>query len=81
MNDKKNQRQKYTNKIFFLGLEIIVYFGLPAVFGIVLGDFLEKKYNLNANIPILFGTYIVSWVIVFFRYRNISKNFKKNNSN
>lgn len=77
MDEDKKQRQKYTNRIFFLGLEIIFYFGIPAVLGVWIGNMVDKKYNLNINIPILFATYIISWIIVFLRYKSIKKSFKK----
>lgn len=73
-NEIKNQRQKYTNKFFTLGIEIIFYFGIPAFLGVVIGNYVKEKYGLNLDIPILFGTYIISWIIVFLRYRSIKRN-------
>lgn len=73
MNDTKNQRQKYTNKFFMLGIEIIFYFGIPAFLGMLIGNYIKEKYELNLYIPILFGTYILSWAIVLIRYRSIKK--------
>lgn len=68
-----HDRQKQTTKIFMLGLEILAYFSIPAVLGVFVGKWVEKEYGINIMIPLLFGTYIISWGIVVVRYRSITK--------
>lgn len=72
-----HDRQKQTTKIFILGLEILAYFSIPAVLGVFVGKWVEKKYGVDITIPLLFVTYIISWGIVAMRYRSITKQSKE----
>lgn len=83
-NTKQEQTEKakkdYGTRVFLFGLEVIFYFGAPAVLGTILGKWIERMHPEKGNGPtiaILFATYILSWTIVFFRFRAIRKKYNK----
>ena len=82
MQQDKNTGTKkdFGHRMFIFGLEIILYFGIPAFGGAFLGKYLEKVYGGNGarfTVPILIFTYIFSWCLVVFRYRMIKRQTKK----
>lgn len=77
LDQKTIEKQKYGTRMFFLGLEIVGYFAVPAILGVFVGKFVEKKYEIDITIPLLFVTYIISWSIVAIRYRMIQKQLRK----
>lgn len=73
IKDLKKENEKYSNRVFFFGFEVIAYFAVPAVLGVLLGKYLERVHDISITIPILFGTYILSWIIFIVRYRSLRK--------
>ncbi|MBP6925578.1 MAG: hypothetical protein KBC22_00760 [Candidatus Pacebacteria bacterium] len=76
MEDKKNttlERQQYTTRLFYFSFEILAYFAVPAVLTVLLGKYLKNNHALDITIPLLFVSYIVSWIIFAVRYRSLRK--------
>lgn len=82
ISDLKNQKDKYITKIFWLCLQIAFIFGIPAVGGAFLSRFFKNKYPNNDYIStlVLFGCFLLSWVIVIVYYNYLNKKLKKINN-
>ena len=64
------QRERAVTRIFWFGLEIALVFGIPAG----LGAWIGSRLGGGTKLLIILGfTFILSWTIIVFRYRNISK--------
>jgi F0F1-type ATP synthase assembly protein I len=71
----KKKREFYRNQFFVMGLEIIVYFALPAVLGILLGKKLDAYFGTEFVFVLisLAVAYVLSWTIFLFRLRHVKK--------
>ncbi len=81
MDDLKTQREKYTTKVFWLGLQIIFIFAIPAFLGAFIGLKLDAIYQTGRKITlsILIFTFILSWAMVAREYIKLNKGLKKIN--
>lgn len=75
---KKGQND-YSRRIFILGIEVIFYFGIPAIIGALVSKWLKVRYpDQNYWTFIILGvTYFLSWFIVFWRYKAIKNKYNK----
>ncbi len=70
----------YSSQMFWFALELIPYFGVPAILGLFLNKKIETlypKFGIAATATIFFVTYSISWVIVVLRYRSIKRLHQK----
>jgi uncharacterized membrane protein len=72
----KEKREYWRTKVFWLLLEIAFIFGIPAALGYFLGRFIQSKYGAGNDIFVLIlgATFILSWVIVIIRYKQVKRN-------
>lgn len=79
LENLKKQKERYTTKIFYLGLKIALIFAIPAVIGVLIGKRVDAYYGTHNkwSIGILAFTFVLSWIITIVMYNNISKNIKK----
>jgi hypothetical protein len=80
-NQKTQERQKYTNRLFYFSFEILGYFAVPAVVSVLVGKYLENNYEIDIIIPLLVGAYILSWIVFAARYRTLQKQRPDNKEN
>lgn len=66
----QKEREKFITRIFWFGFEIALIFGVPAAIGAFLGVKLGGDKMLIAT---LVPAFVLSWVIVIIRYRQIAK--------
>ncbi len=71
-------RESYRHKAFLMMFEILVIFGLPALLGFFLADYLAARYALPkiVEVLILLPFFILSWVILIFRYKIVDRELK-----
>jgi len=69
----ETERERRVTRVFWLGFEILLIFGIPAGLGAWFGSRYE---NSNILMGVLLGTFILSWIIVSVRYRKISAQMK-----
>jgi len=73
-------REEYSTRIFLFALELIPYFGIPALIGYFINDWLQQSYpglGLAGTVGVFVTTYIFSWIVVIARYRSITRNLKQ----
>ncbi len=77
--DFKQQKEKYTTKVFWESFQTIFIFGIPAMIGAYIGLKIDKMYNTNRlfTIIILLATFIFSWTVVIIQYRKSNKELKE----
>jgi hypothetical protein len=72
--------EQYSTRMFLFALELIPYFGVPALVGLYVNKRILESYP-ETNVPvtalIFISTYICSWVLVVIRYRSIKSQLKK----
>ena len=78
LDELKKEKEKFTTRVFWLGLQVAFIFGIPAALGAILGTHLDKIYSTGKKITsvILFFTFIFSWIITIQRYQRINKEIK-----
>lgn len=64
------EREKWITRIFWLGFEIALIFAIPAALGAWIGT---KLGGGNLRMGILVGTFVFSWIIVIYRYKQMTK--------
>lgn len=65
----ENQREKYITKLFWFALEIAIIFLVPALMAIFISlEYFSKKVAIM-SLPF---TFVLSWVIVLFRWKKIN---------
>jgi len=79
--DLKNliqKRDKITTNLFWLMLKIAFIIGIPAFIAAFFGKRLDtaKETGLTFTIIFLAAAFIISWVIIYFEYKKISKDLK-----
>jgi ABC-type transport system involved in Fe-S cluster assembly fused permease/ATPase subunit len=70
----------YSTRMFMFALELIPYFGIPAIIGLyankkIIGVYPDTSFPITAVIFLF--TYILSWVLVVKRYQSIKRQIKK----
>lgn len=79
---KKNpgpERRKLETKAFWIAFEMIFIFGVPAVLAVLgsrwlISEEVVDEWALYAALGLAF---VLSWVIVFYRVRKLSAEFKQ----
>ena len=76
--DTKKARHAVEMQFFWLGLEIALIFGIPALAAFFLGRFFDARLDSGRMITLLLlvSTFILSWVIVIKRYTTLSRKLK-----
>jgi len=78
----KAKREWYVNRLFFLMIEFLVIFGLPALGAYFLGKHLDSQagggYFWTASTAIT--AFILSWLVVIYRLRMIMRQLKQMDS-
>jgi len=79
--DLHKKRESYRNQFFILGLEIIAYFALPAVLGVLLGKKIDSVYGTEPVFLLvsLGVSYVLSWSIFFWRLGRVKKGLADTN--
>lgn len=74
-----DEREMWRTRTFYVMLELAIVFGVFAFGALGLGKFLEANYNTPKALSfgILAVAFIISWVIVFWRYKKIKKGIEK----
>jgi len=75
----KKEKDKFINKIFYLGLKIALIFAIPAVGGVLIGKKLDAYFGTGKNISmaILAFAFIFSWTVTILMYSRLSKKIKE----
>jgi uncharacterized membrane protein (DUF485 family) len=81
-NSELNKNKKYhdaTNAFFYASIAQIPLFALPAICGVILGKYLDKKFatGMTFTLVILCITFITSWVFVFRMNKRITDRYKE----
>ncbi len=70
----RKKRDTLMTSFFWLGLQIALIFGVPAAIGAIAGTQLDKAREDSLFTAIfLVSAFILSWVIVYFRYKKYSR--------
>lgn len=79
LDQLKKEKDNCINKVFWLCLEIILIFGIPAFISVYFGRKLDSLYDTGLNITfvLLFISFILSWILVIRKYLKISKKLKE----
>lgn len=73
LTDLRKKRDALMTSFFWLGLQIALIFGVPAALGAILGTQLDKSREDSLFTTIfLISAFILSWVVVYFRYKKYS---------
>jgi hypothetical protein len=73
LRDLRKKRDSLMTSFFWLGLQIALIFGVPAAIGAVLGTYLDRSREDSLFTTIfLASAFILSWVVVYFRYKKYS---------
>jgi ATP/ADP translocase len=72
-------REHYRTKAFYMMIEVAFIFGVPAAIAFFLGRKLDAVYESGKTIILSFlaVTFILSWIIVIFRYRKIDRDLRR----
>lgn len=72
------ERDKITTGLFWLMLKIAFIIGIPAFIAAFFGKRLDAKNETGLKFTIVFLilAFIISWVIIYFEYKKISKKLK-----
>lgn len=74
IKELEQERDKHTTGFFWLGLHIAIIFAVPAIAAVLIGKFLNHKYDASNWTTVLLAlTFIGSWVVVGFMYKKKSK--------
>lgn len=63
------------NRTYLLMVEFAAYFGVPAIVGVFLGDWLDVYLGNGTHVgtvAVLLGSFVVSWLLVIVRYRQVT---------
>ncbi|MFM7088763.1 MAG: hypothetical protein ACKOW9_04520 [Candidatus Paceibacterota bacterium] len=74
----KQAKDRYVTKIFWLCLNMVVIFLVPALIAVYIGKRLQALYSHIENLTsfLLLFSFIFSWVVVFYYYRFFSKKMR-----
>lgn len=74
LSELKQLRERFITKMMILGLEVIGFFGIPAVIGVLI----IKSQNITGPIRfIIFGVaFAISWILFLRRVRVMSTHIK-----
>lgn len=79
LDELKKEKDRYITRIFWLGLEIALIFGIPAGLAAYFGLKLDLYYDTGHKIlsAFLIFAFILSWVLVILKYNRITKKIKE----
>ncbi len=77
LKDLRKKRDSLMTSFFWLGLQIAFIFAVPAALGAFLGTYLDKgKDKAIFTTIFLVCAFVVSWVMVYFRYKKYSRSLE-----
>lgn len=81
VDELKKQKERYVNKIFFLCIEMIYVFLIPAVIAAFAGVSLDNIYSTGRKITVVFLaiSFIFSWTLIIVKYIKLNKELKEIN--
>jgi uncharacterized membrane protein len=81
LKEFKDLREKYRHSFFLMTFETIFIFGIPALLGYFIGIYLKNTYYISKYIQILIllPMFILSWLILIKRYKNLDLKLKNIN--
>lgn len=80
LKELEDKRDKYVHRIFYLMLQILVIFGVPAAIAYFLGAWLDARLETGSKtlqFTSLGVAFVTSWVITIMKYRKIDKELKR----
>lgn len=80
MNKNKQQRmEEFQHKTFVLMFRVLLMFGIPAILGYFIGDWLDQTYNIRpyGSLATLAVSFFISWVLVFRMYFSLERERKQ----
>lgn len=79
MEELKKEQDKYVTKVFWLGLQTSLIFGLPALLAVFLGRKLDSWYDSGKLIMIIMlcFAFVLSWTLVLMQYHRLNKKLKE----
>lgn len=79
LKDLTQARDRVTTGFFWLGLKIAIIFGIPAFWAAFLGKRLDLAQGggFTWRIAFLVIAFFLSWTIVYFEYKKLSKKLQK----
>jgi hypothetical protein len=80
MNKNKQQRMdEFQHKTFVLMFRVLLMFGIPAILGYFVGDWLDQTYDIRpyGSLAALAVTFLLSWVLVFRMYFALERERKQ----
>jgi hypothetical protein len=74
----KEKREVIRRRAYLLMFEIFVIFGVPAGLAYFIGNYFINLYDLEKFVWIffLFPSFVLGWVLFYFRFRKISNELK-----
>lgn len=69
LKDLEQERDMQVTRIFWLCLEIALIILIPAVIAVIIG----KYYLPSLKYLFLVFSFVISWIIIIYRYKNISR--------
>jgi hypothetical protein len=79
MEKSKQQRMdEFQHKTFVLMFRVLLIFGIPAIVGYFVGDWLDATYDIRpyGSLAALAVTFITSWALVFRMYMSLERERK-----
>ncbi len=79
MKELEAKRDRLTTRSFYIALETLFIFGVPALVAVYTGKWFVERFSMGEWIiyTLLAGTFIVSWVILIARVRKASQAIKR----
>jgi len=75
----KADRERYRTRTFWIAVEVIFIFGVPAFIGVLLEQWIRSTYHtflFVALIPLGFA-FFISWVVIVKRVASVRKKFQE----
>lgn len=79
MEELRKDQDRYITKIFWLGLQSSLIFGVPAVAAVFFGKKLDHWYGTGKWLTggLLCFTFLFSWTVVLVQYYRLNKKLKE----
>lgn len=78
-SDLLDRKKKLQDRTFMLMFRILIIFGLPAVLGYFVGNWVDMTYNMRpyGSLLVLLVTFVFSWIVVIRMYLTLDKERKE----
>lgn len=82
MEELKKEQDRYVNKIFWLGFQSSLIFGVPALLAVFIGKKLDYWFGTAKlmTVILLCLAFISSWAVILRQYYRLNKKLKEVNS-